>query len=246
MESTKQKGFSDAEQHVVLSQVISLNRSETKQIRVGLKVTCFGQFVPVVQFMGVRPKRAILSMTREEWTLFFNDLDAVTDYFDPEKFHPKINHNVPAKEFGAINVKFHRSFENPCVTSVRNDDANQTPIMMMGQSIITLKNKAAWINQWLDFLETLPLKEYNESLIRSITGIAMNYMEYNRMPATEDLYHRIRKNFENMYLMARDDLRRTIPHDNLAYLYQLFGEFFHNCFNYLDKFAGGAYRMPSY
>ncbi len=66
------------------------------------------------------------------------------------------------------------------------------------------------------------------------------------MPATEELHYRIRSNFEEIYLLARDDLRRTIPQQNEGYLYQLFGEMFHFCFDELDGFAGGAYRMPTY
>ncbi len=64
------------------------------------------------------------------------------------------------------------------------------------------------------------------------------------MPATEALHYRLRSNFEEIYLLARDDVRRIIPQQNEGYLYQLFGEIFNFCFDELDGLREGVTECP--
>lgn len=213
------------ENPLVLEHSFALNKSYTKQMSVGLKVN--NNYTPVVQLYGLQRYR-IIEFTPQDWELFSPHIDWMVQYcersIEPSYFQPI--------KCGNVSVHFTTLQNVEHVIIRRNEDQ----LFMRSVSLKHLKKKVVWINNYLKYLQTIPVAGHVTSIVETTAKILnRNLYKGSTNRDYRDMETYISNNFYDIYLECENVFVYTRARLQHQMFYKFFMEMTENYFDELYK-----------
>lgn len=179
---------------VFASKIISLNKSQTKQICVGLNYYD-KHFIPEIIIFGNTTKSGI-KLNIREWKKLCNSFEIISNYFCEEK-SPSFYKKFCGIKFENLDIVFSEFKETRCITLCHQD----TRIVLQGTTVGSLKIVAPAVDYWLNYIQSLPIEQYKRLIVNtSATHIIDNLIKNTRDVPTMGLVMKyIQSEFEEIF-----------------------------------------------